>query len=80
MKPYRIMEVGRSAVEHLVRRHYLHSWPGVVTAILALMDGGMAIGCIVFALPPRETMVRYGGVSTWELARLFIEDCTAEKR
>lgn len=76
MKPYRVMEVGRSAVDHLVRKHYLHSWPGVVTAILAMLDGPTPIGCIVFALPPRETMVRYGGVQTWELARLFIEDVT----
>ena len=75
MNSYRIMEVGRSAVDHLVRKHYLHSWPGVVTATLALMDGPIPIGCIVFALPPRETLVRYS-VQTWELARLFIEDVT----
>lgn len=69
------MEVGRPAVDHLVRAHYLHRWPAVVTGILALMDNGRPIGTIVFALPPRETGIRYRG-KVWELARLFIEDGT----
>ena len=73
---YRVLEVGRSAVDNLVKAHYLHRWPGVVTAILALLDGSRPIGVIVFAIPPRETMTRYGVAVAWELARLFIEDCT----
>ncbi len=76
MKPYRIMETGRAAVDHLVRAHYLHKWPGVVTMTLALMEGSIPIGTIVFAMPPRETMVRYRVDLAWELARLFILDCT----
>lgn len=44
--------------------------------ILALRDAERVIGCIVFALPPRETMKRYNVKIAWELARLFIEDCT----
>jgi hypothetical protein len=64
-------------VDHLVRRHYLHRWPGVVVCTLALINlQPRAIGCIVFALPPRETMKRYGVPLCWELARLFIEDET----
>ncbi len=43
---------------------------------LALLDGATPIGVIVFALPPRETFVRYGVSEAWELARLFIEDVT----
>ena len=70
------MEVGRGAVSHLVKAHYLHRWPGVVTATLALMDGSEPIGAIVFALPPRETMKRYSVPLAWELARLFIVDGT----
>jgi len=76
MQNYRVIEVGRSAVDHLVRAHYLHRWPGVVTGVLALLDGGRPIGVLVFALPPRETFKRYGVSLAWELARLFIEDCT----
>jgi hypothetical protein len=76
VKDYRILEVGRQAVDHLVRAHYLHRWPGVVTAILALLNGSRPIGVIVFALPPREIFTRYGVSEAWELARLFIEDST----
>ena len=70
------MEVGRAAVDHLVRKHYLGHWPGVVTGTLALLDGSIPIGVIVFALPPREILTRYGVTEAWELARLFIEDTT----
>jgi len=41
--------------------------------VLGLKHNGKLRGGIVFALPPRETAKRYGGV-TWELARLWIED------
>jgi len=45
----------------------------VVTLILALNHNGRRRGGIVFALPPRETSMRYGGM-TWELARLWLDD------
>jgi hypothetical protein len=35
--------------------------------------GDTPIGCVIFALPPRETARRYGGL-TWELARLYMLD------
>lgn len=57
----------------MIRRHYLRRWPGVVTLTLGMRCGLDYVGVIVFALPPRETAQRYGGV-TWELARLWIED------
>ena len=41
--------------------------------VLGLRRSGTLLGMIVFALPPRETMKRYGG-ETWELARLWIDD------
>jgi hypothetical protein len=47
-----------------------------VPALLSLLDGDIVIGCIVFALPPREVMKRYNVPLAWELARLFIMDCT----
>src|SRR5208337_2140169 len=49
---------------------------GVTVCILGLLQKDTVIGCIVFALPPRETMRRYGVSLAWELARLFIEDGT----
>ena len=57
----------------MIHRHYLGKWPGVCVLILALCREEFPIGVIVFALPPRETAKRYGGV-TWELARLWIDD------
>jgi hypothetical protein len=60
----------------MVRRHYLGRWPGVVTLTLAAHGDGGPFGCIVFALPPRETAKRYGAV-TWELARLWVDDRAA---
>jgi hypothetical protein len=63
-------------VQHMIATHYLGRWPGVVTLVLKLRDCslGKFVGVIVFALPPRETAKRYGGV-TWELARLWVDDC-----
>ncbi len=57
----------------MIRRHYLGKWPGVCVLNLALRRGPEVLGVIVFALPPRETAKRYGGV-TWELARLWLDD------
>lgn len=68
-----IERVERCEVAAMISRHYIGKWPGVCVLILALKRAGAAIGCIVFALPPRETSKRYGGV-TWELARLWLGD------
>ena len=57
----------------MVRRHYLKKWPGVEMLTLGLWRDCFLVGVMVFALPPRETMIRYGG-ETWELARLWIDD------
>lgn len=57
----------------MIRRHYIGKWPGVCVLTLAMLHGDAPVGVIVYALPPRETAKRYGGV-TWELARLWIED------
>lgn len=64
------------ALQPMIKAHYLGRWPGVVTLVLALRDcsSGRFVGVLVFALPPRETAKRYGG-KTWELARLWIDDC-----
>lgn len=57
----------------MLHLHYLDKWPAVSTAIFALCRDDVAVGCIVFAVPPRETIKRYGG-ETWELARLWVHD------
>lgn len=64
----------RYEVDELIKRHYLGCWPGVCMLILALKIEAVAFGAIVFSMPPRETKARYGG-ETWELARLWIDDC-----
>ena len=68
-----VIPVGRSTVDRMIQSHYLRKWPGVCVLILALTRDKEYLGTIVFALPPRETMKRYGGL-TWELARLWLED------
>ena len=62
-----------SAVSEFLLRHYLRKRPAVVVATFMLLINGMARGCAVYALPPKQTSVRYGG-ETWELARLFLDD------
>jgi hypothetical protein len=63
----------KSEIDSFIRLHYIGHWPGVVVLILGLRHNLKLRGGIVFALPPRETSKRYGGM-TWELARLWIED------
>lgn len=60
-------------VSDFMRRHYLGKRPAVVVACFMLLIDGMARGCAVYALPPKQTAVRYRGL-TWELARLFVDD------
>lgn len=57
----------------MLHEHYLDKWPAVSTAVVALCRNDVPVGCIVFAVPPRETIKRYGG-ETWELARLWVAD------
>lgn len=68
-----VLPIERKEADLMIRRHYLGRWPGVCMCSLALWRGGIALGVIVFSLPPRETTKRYGG-TTWELARLWVED------
>lgn len=87
-KSCRVEVVQRSDIDSFIKTHYIGRWPGVCVLVLGMKhhtvmdanvrrqaDGSFARLCggIVFALPPRETAKRYGGV-TWELARLWIED------
>jgi len=68
-----VQPVSQSQAARFIRAHYLKKWPGVEVLTLGLFDEIWLKGCIVFALPPPETSKRYGG-TTWELARLFIDD------
>lgn len=72
----RCMTVRRAArfeVHEMVMAHYLHKWPAIPTDIIGLCRNDIALGVAVFALPPRETHIRYGG-RTLELARLWVDD------
>lgn len=68
-----VREADRCEVDWMIRRHYLGKWPGVTVSTLGMFREANPVGVIVFALPPAETFVRYGGL-TWELARLWIAD------
>jgi hypothetical protein len=63
----------KAQLQPMIDRHYIGKWPGVVVLKLGLIVAGDVLGAIVYALPPRETSIRYGG-TTWELARLWIDD------
>ena len=68
-----VRRVERWEVQAMIDAHYLHKWPGVTVLTLGLCRDDVAVGVVVFALPPRETAKRYGG-ETWELARLWVHD------
>lgn len=69
-----VVRVDRAEATPLIKSHYLKKWPGVCVLSLGLRHRNNLVGIIIFALPPRETAKRYGG-ETWELARLWIDDC-----
>lgn len=71
--PISVREADALEVDWMIRRHYIGKWPGVPTAVLGYFRDDYPRGVLVFALPPIETAVRYGG-PTWELARLWLED------
>lgn len=68
-----VRPINRSDAQAMIAAHYLGKWPGVCVLSLGLWRDDKPLGVIVYALPPRETAKRYGGV-TWELARLWIDD------
>lgn len=68
-----VIPISKREAEPLILKHYLRKWPGVVTIRMGLFYKGELMGCAVYALPPRETCKRYGGL-TWELARLWVDD------
>lgn len=68
-----VTEIGHREAAQLILRHYLKKMPGVVVMNFGLWRDCFLVGACVFALPPRETMTRYGAMC-WELARLWIDD------
>lgn len=78
MRNYIVEFASAFDTDDLIRQHYLQKWPAIPTSIVGLLNEEQTryLGVIVFALPPRETMKRYGVSCAWELARLFIVDET----
>lgn len=69
-----ISHTTRAVVSHMILGgHYLGKFPGVSPCVLGLFCDLQPIGVLIFSLPPRETMARYG-VLTWELSRLWVSD------
>lgn len=68
-----IRECGIAECDTFISRHYLASRPAVVMLCLMMMAKGHPCGVVVYAMPPTECFIRYGGV-TWELARLYLLD------
>ena len=56
-----------------IAAHYLRKRPAIVLLCLGMYHKDTPVGCIIYAAPPREADVRYGG-KTWELARLYLID------
>lgn len=68
-----VLPVPHALATPMIQKHYLAKWPGVCVLKLGLFCSENLVGVIIFALPPRETAKRYGGV-VWELACLWLED------
>jgi hypothetical protein len=68
-----VTEIGHREAAQLIRNHYLKKMPGVTVLCMGLWRDCFLVGTAVFALPPRETNVRYKA-TVWELARLWIDD------
>ena len=69
----RVVPCSVASVSEALRVHYIGKRPGVVTLAMMMLEDAFMVGAIVYALPPRETATRFGGV-TWEMARLWIDD------
>lgn len=69
----RVIVANERDVMAFLLRHYLHSAPAIPTMCLLVTVRDVAVGTVVFSLPPIETAKRYGGV-VWELARLYLLD------
>lgn len=68
-----VIPATKASVNWMVRRHYLKRWPAICTLILAMRHDKEFVGMVIYSLPPRGTLVRYG-METWELARLWVDD------
>jgi hypothetical protein len=65
--------VSRSEVDWMIKKHYLHKWPGVVVCIFGLFRDKTCVGACVYSMPSLQINKRYGCIC-WELARLWIVD------
>lgn len=65
-----VIESSLADAKEFIAAHYLRKRPAICTCCL-LVYMPTPKGIIIFAMPPRQTCVRYGGL-TWELARLFL--------
>lgn len=60
-------------LDEYIRAHYLGKRPAIVMLALKMTVRKDAVGMVIYAMPPREADMRYGG-KTWELARLYLLD------
>lgn len=56
-----------------VNLHYPKSRPAVCVLCFKMFVRQIPVGIVIYALPPPESAIRYGG-TTWELARLYLID------
>jgi hypothetical protein len=68
-----VREARHDELGWMVREHYLGCWPAIVAAKFVAVAGGIKCGAVIYAHPPKETLVRYGG-NTLELARVWMHD------
>lgn len=60
-------------LDPFIRAHYLGKRPAIVMLALKMLVRDVPVGMVIYAMPPREANIRYGG-KTWELARLYLLD------
>lgn len=68
-----VQECSVSGVDAFIQAHYLRKRPAIVMLALKMIVCGEPVGAIIYSMPARETIRRYGGM-TWELARLYLLD------
>jgi hypothetical protein len=69
--------VNKRAVDEMIKEHYLGRWPTNVLLTLGLKKRGKILGVATFSLPHNSMQQRFGN-QTWELTRLWIDDCVPQ--
>jgi hypothetical protein len=69
-----VKQVNRRKVDKMIRSHYIGQWPTSIVMTMGLFKGPKVLGVITYSTVRRSLVERFGQ-NTWELSRLWIDDC-----